>query len=76
MLTKPTLYAQDQDGLVHFTWSERQQGGATSAQEPEVDIVLFPGGGTFSKLPGRRMFILTHHDDHKLFFWWVYFCTA
>ena len=69
MLMKPALCAQDQDGLVHFTWSERQQGGARSAQEPEVDIVLFPGGGTFSKLPGRRMYILTHHDNHQLFFW-------
>ena len=56
---------------MHFTWSERQQDNACADQEPEVDIVLFPGGGTFNKLPGHRMFILTHHDDQKLFFWSV-----
>ena len=31
--------------------------------------MLFPGNGTFSKLPGRRMFLLTHNGDEKLFFW-------
>lgn len=54
---------------MHFTWSERE-GTNGPKEEPEVDIVLFPGGGTFSKLPGRRMFILKHHDE-KLFFWSV-----
>ena len=54
---------------MHFTWSERQQDSAQASPEPEVDIVLFPGNGAFSKLPGRRMFILTHNENEKLFFW-------
>ena len=49
---------------MHFTWSERRD-----TQPPEIDIVLFPGNGTFSKLPGRRMFLLSHNSDEKLFFW-------
>ncbi len=60
---------QDQDGLVHFTWDVRQGApDAASKPEPEVDLVLFPGQAIFSKLDGRRMFLLKYEKEEH-FFW-------
>lgn len=67
--TLPCLALQDQDGLVHFTWGVRQaDSDAASKGEPEVDLVLFPGQATFSKLSGRRMFLLQYETEEH-FFW-------
>lgn len=60
---------QDQDGLVHFTWSERSVAEAAShGQELEVDVVVLPGDASFRKIPGRRIFVLKHGEE-ELFFW-------
>ena len=54
---------------MHFTWGARQAASdAASKGEPEVDLVLFPGQATFSKLSGRRMFLLKYEKEEH-FFW-------
>ena len=65
-----TLTMQDQDGLVHFTWTVREAApDGTSAGVPELDLVLFPGQSTFSRLHGRRMFLLKY-EGQEHFFWY------
>ncbi|CAK0773278.1 hypothetical protein CVIRNUC_004048 [Coccomyxa viridis] len=60
---------RDQDGLVHFTWTVREAApDGRSAVVPELDLVLFPGQATFSRLHGRRMFLLKY-EGQEHFFW-------
>ena len=67
-MTCPT---QDQDGLVHFTWTVREAApDGRSAVMPELDLVLFPGQATFSRLHGRRMFLLKY-EGQEHFFWYT-----
>ena len=64
------MTTQDQDGLVHLTWTVREATtDGTSAKVPELDLVLFPGQATFSRLPGRRMFLL-RYEGQEHFFWY------
>lgn len=42
-------HAQDEAGLTHLCWHERDAAGATAA-EPAVDLVIIPGESTFSKV--------------------------
>lgn len=41
--------AQDEAGLTHLLWFERDAAGGAAA-EPEKDVVIFPGESTFSKV--------------------------
>lgn len=42
---KGTLTVErDDQGLVHFKWCEKE------AQEPEIDVVVFPGEAIFEKV--------------------------
>lgn len=40
---------QDEAGLSHLCWHERDAAGSTDA-EPAVDVVIIPGESTFSKV--------------------------
>ena len=69
-----TQTMQDQDGLVHFTWTVREAApDSTTAGVPELDLVLFPGQSTFSRLHGRRMFLLKY-EGQEHFFWYNLQC--
>ncbi|KAL4853861.1 26S proteasome regulatory subunit RPN13 [Chlorella vulgaris] len=63
---------QDEVGLSHFCWYERDAAGA-AAGEAEQDIVIIPGECTFSKIarPGSRVFELRFPEEKQrnLFFW-------
>lgn len=45
----PPLSLQDEAGLTHFCWLERDASGA-AVGEPEQDIVVIPGESTFGKV--------------------------
>ena len=56
---------------MHFTWGVRQAASDTTPRlKPQLDLVLFPGQATFSKLGGRRMFVLKYEKEEH-FFWCV-----
>ncbi|KAI7839776.1 hypothetical protein COHA_006576 [Chlorella ohadii] len=61
---------QDEAGLSHLCWHERDAAGAAAA-EPAVDLVIIPGESTFSKIPGRRVFELRFPEEKErnMFFW-------
>ncbi|EFN51190.1 hypothetical protein CHLNCDRAFT_141354 [Chlorella variabilis] len=63
---------QDEAGLTHFCWLERDASGA-AVGEPEQDIVVIPGESTFGKIarPGSRVFELRFPEEkhRNLFFW-------
>ncbi|PRW33310.1 adhesion molecule [Chlorella sorokiniana] len=61
---------QDEAGLSHLCWHERDAAGATAA-EPAVDLVIIPGESTFSKIGGRRVFELRFPEEKErnMFFW-------
>ncbi len=54
---------------MHFTWAIRQAAPDSAPRsEPELDLVLFPGQATFSRLGGRRVFVLKYEKEEH-FFW-------
>ncbi len=68
------LLQQDQDNLVHLTWTERlPDGGALYSDgklvEPEVECIVMPGtSATFELIQGRRVWVMKY-EEQQYFFW-------
>ncbi len=46
------LVAQSEEGLLHLQWVERNADSSITAQQPELDTIVFPGETTFKRVGG------------------------
>ncbi|KAH8114570.1 adhesion regulating molecule [Phellopilus nigrolimitatus] len=63
-----SLHNDNEDGLLHFKWRNRETG------ETEEDLILFPQDASFSKVsqaPGGRTYVLKFSSSNQKHFFWL-----